>query len=232
MTTQVELARDILQSLIAKSGVREYESPETREAISRAAVEMAAFIWANQNYNPYTGHGNMALPDSALIQTGTEITFKNSGGDAAISVASVANAAGRQSVKADFGATRARFYDVFAAVELAATPTAGSLIDLYLNASSSATAGTDNSANCDGTDAAYAGYSSNLAASVPQLQYIGSLVCTAQATATVQKGYAGRVQIPQRYASLVVVNNSGAAFHSTNTNQSFRFVPVADTIID
>ncbi len=225
MTTLPELTRDILLALLAKSGVREFDDPDFRETITIAALEMAANIWLN------TGN-SMALPDNALIQTGTEITFKNSGGDAAISMASVANAAGRQSVKADFGATRARFYDVFAAVELAATPTAGNLIDLYLNASGSATAGTDNNANTDGTDSAYAGYSSNLAASVPQLIYIGSLVCTTQVTATVQKGYVGRVQVPQRYGSLVVVNNSGAAFHSTNTNQSFRFVPVADVITD
>jgi hypothetical protein len=227
MTTQAELARDFLLALAAKSGVREWEQPETREAMARAAVEMAAFIWANQNWNPY-----MALPDSALIETGTELTFKSSSGSADLTMTSVANAAGRQSTKADFGATRARYYDVFAEVELAATPTAGNLIDLYLNPSGSATAGTDNLANCSGTDAAYAGYSSNLAASVPQLLYIGSLVCTAQATSTVQKGYVGRVQIPQRYASLVVVNNSGAAFHSSATNVVFRFVPVKDTIID
>jgi hypothetical protein len=225
--TQLELARDLALAMLQKSGVREYEQPESREAIARAAVEMAAFIWDNQNWNTY-----MALPDNALIQTGTEIVFKSSGGDAAITMTSVSNGAGRQSVKADFGATRARYYDVFAEVELAATPTAGNLIDVYLNPSGSATAGTDNLANCSGTDASYAGYSSNLTASVPQLQYVGSLVCTAQATATVQVGYVGRVQVPQRYGSIVVVNNSGAAFHSSATNVRFRFVPVADTITD
>ena len=174
----------------------------------------------------------MALPDSILVQTGSEITFKNSGGSAAISLASVANAAGRQSVKADFGANRAAFYDVFMDAEMAATPTAKALIDVWLNASSSATAGTDNQANCDGTDAAYAGYSSNLADSVPQLIYCGSLSCTVQVTATVQKGYVGRVAVPQRYGSIVVVNNSGAAFHSTNTNQQIRFVPVQGVVVD
>lgn len=228
--TQLDLARDLALSFIAKSGVREWEQPESREAIARAAVEMAAFIWANQNWQPYGG--NMALPDNALVQTGTEITFKSSGGTADITMTSVANAAGRQSTKADFGATRARYYDVFAEVELAATPTAGNLIDLYLGPSSSATAGTDNLGNLSGSDAAYTGYSSNLSATVPQLIYIGSLVCTAQATATVQKGYVGRVQVPQRYGILAVVNNSGASFHSSASNVQFRFVPVADTITD
>lgn len=221
-----ELTLAILTELLRKSGVREWDEPEARQALTLAAMEMAANILQNE-----PGF-RMALPDNALIQTGTEIAFKNSGGSAAISLSSVANAAGRQSVKADFGATRARFYDVFAEVELAATPTAGNLIDVYLNPSSSATAGTDNLANCDGTDAAYAGYSSNLAASVPQLIYCGSLVCTTQTTATVQKGFVGRVQVPQRYGSIVVVNNSGAAFHSSNTNNQIRFVPVADVVTD
>lgn len=228
--TQLDLARDLALSFIAKSGVKEWHEPESREAIARAAVEMAAFIWANQNWQPYGG--NMALPDNALVQTGTEITFRSSGGTAAITMTSVANGAGRQSDKADFGATRARYYDVFAEVELAATPTAGNLIDLYLAPTSSGTAGTDNLAGLGGSDAAYSGYSSNLSASVPQLLYVGSLVCTAQATATVQKGYVGRVQVPQQRAQLVVVNNSGAAFHSSALNVVFRFVPVADTITD
>lgn len=226
MTSFPELTRDILLSLITKGGVREWEDSAARQAMTIAAMEMAANILQNEPGS------NMALPDNALIQTGTEVTFKNSGGDAAISVASVANGAARQSVKADFGATRARLYNVRAEVELAATPTAGALIDLYLNPSSSATAGTDNLANCAGTDSAYAGYSSNLTASLPQLIYIGSLVCTTQTTATVQSGFVGQVMLPQRYGSIVVVNNSGAAFHSTNTNQAFRFVPVADTITD
>jgi hypothetical protein len=179
----------------------------------------------------------MALPDNALVQTGAEITFKGSGGDGTINMdkgtaTGVSNGAARQSTKADFGATRARYYDVFAEVELAATPTAGNLIDIYLNPSGSATAGTDNMANCAGTDSDYTGYSSNASASVVQLIYCGSLVCTAQATSTVQKGYVGRVQVPQRYGSIVVFNNSGAAFHTSDTNVVFRFVPVADTITD
>lgn len=226
MTTLPELTRDILLALASKSGVQEWTDVTHREQITLAALEMAANIW-NQ-----TQGSNMALPDSALIQSGTEKTFKSSGGSADITMTSVANAAARQSTKCDFGATRARFYDVFAEVELAATPTAGNLIDLYLNPSSSATAGTDNLGGASGTDAAYAGYSSNLAASVPQLLYIGSLVCTTQATANVQKGYVGRVLVPQRYGSLIVVNNSGAAFHSSATNVVFRFVPVEDVVVD
>jgi len=170
----------------------------------------------------------MALPDYGRIQSAAEKTFKSSGGTAAITMTSVANNAAQQSVKADFGTTRATIYAVYAEVELALTPTAGNEIEVWLNPSSSATAGTDNLGNCSGADALYTGYSSNLDASIKQLHYVGSLVVTAQATATVQKGFVGYARLMQRYGSIVVYNKSGAAFHSAATNVSFRFVPIED----
>lgn len=174
----------------------------------------------------------MALPDYIRVQSGTVKTFKSSGGDAAITMASLANGSFRQSAKLDLGATRAEWYDVFADVEMAATPTAGATVDLYWAPSSSATAGTDNPANVSGTDAAYTGYSSNASAAALQLQNIGALILTAQATSTVQKGYVGRFSPAQRYGSLVVANNGGSAFHSSDTNVQFRLVPVEGVIED
>lgn len=174
----------------------------------------------------------MALPDYFRIQSAAFKTFKSSGGDAAISMASVANAAARQSAKLDLGATRGAFYDVYADVEMAATPTAGNSVDLYWAPSVNATAGTDNPGNVTGTDAAYAGYSSNLTATLPQLQYIGSLTLTAQATATVQKGFVGRFSPAQRYGSLIVVNNGGAAFHTSDANVQFRLAAVEGVVED
>lgn len=223
MPTKSEIALIAALEMIRKSGVRDWEDQPTRQAIAVAANELADLL--------YSGDG-MALPDVIRTQSGTEKTFKSSGGTAVITMTSVANNAARQSDKLDFGASRGRWYDVFAEVELAATPTAGNEIEHYLGPSSSATAGTDNLGGLGGSDAAYSGYSSNLDASIKQLISIGSLVCTAQATATIQKGYVGRVYIPQRYAQLVVYNKSGAAFHSSAANVSFRFVPAEDSIED
>lgn len=174
----------------------------------------------------------MALPDYFRVQSGTIKTFKSSGGDAAITLASLANAAGRQSVKLDLGLTRAAFYDVFLDIEMAATPTAGNSVDGYWAPSVNATAGTDNPANVTGADAAYAGYSSNLTATLPQLQFIGSGILTAQATATVQKLYMGRFSPAQRYGSLVVVNNGGSAVHTSDANCQVRLVPVEGVVED
>ena len=174
----------------------------------------------------------MALPDILRVQSGTIKTVKNSGGTSAITLASLANAAGRQAVKMDLGATRAEVYEVKATFEIAATPTAGNTIDLYWAPSASATAATDNPGNVTGADAAYAGYSSNLTATLPQLQFIGSFVCTAQATATVQAAVVGRFSPADRYGSLVVVNNSGAALHSTETNQAITLTPIEGVVED
>lgn len=141
----------------------------------------------------------------------------------------VANAAARQGVKLDFGATHATRWAVKSLIELAATPTAGNTVDLYLSPSDSATAGTDNAAGCTGTDAAYTGINSNLTASLKLLQYIGSIIVTADPTTTTQQSDAITFRPRARYNSLVVVNNSGAAWVGNNTNTAFTFRPLEET---
>jgi len=147
-----------------------------------------------------------------------------------LDLTSVADAAARQSTKGDLGAIRARAYKVRAAFELAATPTAGDVIELYWAPSQHATAGTGNPGAVSGADSAYAGYSSNLAASVLQLEYIGTFVCTAQTTPTVQVAECGLFVPTERYGSLVVKNESNAAFHSDAVESHVVFDPVFEEI--
>jgi hypothetical protein len=125
----------------------------------------------------------MAITATFRQQVGTAKTFKSSGGTATITLASLANAAARQSTKLDLGATIAPAIAVKADFELA-TPTAGNTIELYWAPSSSATAGTDNPGGVGGTDSAYTGYASNLTPSSQQLTFIGAFICTANATST------------------------------------------------
>lgn len=171
----------------------------------------------------------MAVTAVFREQFATSKTFKSSGGTSAITLASLANNAARQSVKMDLGATIAQLIGVRVDVEMAATPTAGNTIDFYWSPSSNATAGTDNCGNCTGADAAYTGYSANIPDSVKHLQYIGSHICTAQATATVQKSFIGVFIPPHRYGSLVVHNQSGAAFHSSDANCQIVLTPIEST---
>ena len=65
----------------------------------------------------------MALPDFFRIQPGTAFVFRNSGGDAAISFASLANSNGtstgaRQSATIDLGSNWARLWRLSTEFEL------------------------------------------------------------------------------------------------------------------
>lgn len=190
----------------------------------------------------------MALPDSILQVVANPIVFADHAGDFSpasgsslehgtpvdvqMSLAGVANGAARQTAKVDLGANRYPAYRAFGAFELAATPTAGSVIELWWAPSPSATAGNANPGGVSGSDAAYTGYSSNLDASIQQLTKIGDFVCTAQATGTVQVGRCGLLVPAFRYGTLVVYNRSGADFHSDDVEIHIILEPVAPQIQD
>lgn len=221
-----KIATKIAVEMIRKSGVREWDSSAVRLRIINAALEFAyAFSY-------FPGSPIMAITATFRRQTGTVKTWKSSGGDGALTLASLANGSYRQGAKVDLAGaagTFARQWAVFLDTEHAATPTAGATCDVWMAPSSSATAGTDNGGNVSGTDAAYSGYSSDAANSVPQLQFVGSLFMAARATTTVQKGFVGIFEPVQRYVSPVILNNAGSAFHSSDSNCQLRLVPIEDT---
>jgi hypothetical protein len=171
----------------------------------------------------------VAITATFRQQTGTAKTVKSSAGDGTITLASLANGSYRQSTKVDLGATFAREYRVVLNLEFAATPTNGNYVTVWANGSSSATAATDNRANCSGSDQAYTGYSSNASASVEHLQFVGQNKVTAQATATVQSIELGVWCPVARYNSFVILNSSGAAIHSSDANCVLTLSPVEGT---
>lgn len=186
----------------------------------------------------------MALPDSAKIVVGTPIVvadstdYTNSQGLGArtdqIDLTSLAAGAARQSDKIDFTANIDLEYVLSAAVEWATAPAAGETVDFYIGWSSSATAGTNNPGGLGGADSAYTGYSANLDDSLKQLQYIGSMVATVQATGTVQIDTAVSTFTPRlRYGTLVVVNNSAAdALHTDAAESAVALTPLTTQIQD
>ena len=130
--------------------------------------------------------------------------------DVEMNVGALANLAYWQSAKFDFGENRALSYAVRMVTKLAATPTAGNTIDIWLSPSQSATAGTANAGGASGANATYTGYSSNAAASVKQLQELPSGVVTTQTTMQIIE--CGRFSPTERYGSLVLLNGAGSAF--------------------
>jgi len=147
-----------------------------------------------------------------------------------IILAGLADGAAAQSAKVDLGEKRAEVYKVRAAFEMAATPVSGDVIELYWASSSSSTAANGNAGGVTGASGTYAGYSANLAASVKQLDFIGVFVCTVQTTATVQVAEVGMFTPSERYGSLVVKNESAAAFHSDDVESHVVFDPIVPEV--
>ena len=150
--------------------------------------------------------------------------------DVQMDLTSLANGSYRQSAKFDFGANWSIEYFARLAVEIAATPTAGNTIGLYLAYSDSATAGTGNAAGISGSDAAYTGYSSNADAAILQLDLVSLFTVTAQATTTVQVIDGWTFRPKARYASAVILNESGAALHSDAVEMHVVLNPLVDEI--
>jgi hypothetical protein len=225
----LQLRKEIYLALVAKSGVREWEQPVNHAALWTAAIDAADGLLGITEEE-----STMALPDYFKVSEGTAKTIKSSAGSAAITLASLANgngttAGGRQAASLDLGANWAQRWRLECNFELAATPTAGNAINLFASWNSATGAG---DGNTSGSDAAYTGYSNNIDAATKQLEFLGAHICTAQATATVQKSLVGIIFPKGRWLNLVVDNRSGAAFHSTDTNQVITLTPLEESIED
>ncbi len=188
------------------------------------------------------------MPNEVLLKVGTQISFADHAGDFApaagttletgtptdvdLATASLANGSAVNSDKVDLGATRAAAYSVDAALEFAATPTAGFGVEMYWSGSPNSTAANGNPGKPDGVDGAYTGDGGGtVAESVRQMQWIGTFVCTDLATGTgVQVAHVGIFSPAHRYGQLVMVNNSGAAIHSDDVENHVVFTPIIDEV--
>lgn len=165
-----------------------------------------------------------------LFETGTPITWKNSGGTYTITLASLAAAAARQGVKGDLGAKRAVRWSVRVAINMDVAPVNGAVVEIYWSSSSSATAGTDNAGGCSGADAAYTGSAGGLVAQTKyQLQMIGVMPMTADADTVVQVMEFAFYPL-SRYGMPVVVNSTAQAFEGDEDSHCLTFTPLNEEI--
>jgi hypothetical protein len=150
--------------------------------------------------------------------------------DVEMQMASVTDGAACQSDQVDLGASRPQKFDVSACLEFAATPNAGDIVELYWAPSPDGTAANGNPGGVSGSKGAYTGDSSNLAAAVKQLQYIGPFICTEVATSEdVQIANVGVLKPKHRYGTLVMKDESGANMHSDDVEMHIVFDPIVDT---
>jgi hypothetical protein len=143
--------------------------------------------------------------------------------DVQLDLEGLADSAYRQGAKMDFSVDGASnelvdFCTVTAALELAATPTDGDVVYLYMAWSNSGTAAQANPAGASGSDAAYTGYSTDADDAIKQADLVATLVVVdSWLTPNVQIIDGGSFVPRARYGCPIVRNESGAAFASTDT---------------
>lgn len=188
------------------------------------------------------------MPNEILQKVGTQIRFFVTGSfspadngtnwtigtptDVVLTLASLADGAGRQSNKVDLGATRAAAYELLGCVDFTGeTPTAGERVDYYWAPSTSITAANGNVAGNSGVDGAApdgALGSITLAEFLKQCVFIGSLIV--HDGAVVQNGFVGILYPTSRYGQLIVVNESGDAFEADDVEMHQVLNPIVDEV--
>lgn len=164
------------------------------------------------------------MSNEVLVKQGTSKVWKKTGGDYAITLASLANDAGRCGVKGDLGATFAPRYEVTLELNMDVAPTAGNVIELYWAASHD---GSTFPGGASGTDAVYKPGEED--EWKKQLLLIGCLVVTNDAEAVVQT----QVFVfspPARYGCPVVVNKTGQALDESDASHKITFTPLIDEV--
>ena len=147
-----------------------------------------------------------------------------------IDLTSLADGAARQSAKIDFTALRAAAFNVACSFEVDVAPVSGTTIDIYFAPSISATAGNENPGGIVGADGAYTGTAGDsLADSLKQLDFIGSVICSADADPVMQN-QSFTYSPHARYGTLVVFNQSGQAFVADAAQMYVIFEPIIDEV--
>jgi len=171
--------------------------------------------------------------DGDFVGGATKTSLEVSPTDVQIALASVADDAGRESDKFDFGPNRAPKYSIMASFEFAATPGSGGTVELYLAPSPldhTTNAANGNPMNIDGVDAAAPSGIGTLDELIAACKPIGTFICTDDATTNVQTAYCGTFTPPERYGILIVYNKSGAAFHSDDVECHIVFNPIIPNV--
>ncbi len=186
------------------------------------------------------------MPTEILIKTGaTQISFADHatdfiGGaakttvelsptsDVQIDLTSLGDGSARESAKIDLGAVRAARYNVMATFEFAVAPVTGDLVELYWAPSPISTPANGNPMSIDGVDAVSPSGFSTLDELIAVCQFIGTFVCSADATTTIQTGHVGVFSPAERHGILIVKNESNQAMVADAVEANVVFNPIVD----
>ena len=179
---------------------------------------VAGFLFSNSTEYNATDLGDLENTDTAPTAVQLDLGGTVTAGTA------------RQSTKCTLPAARAPSYLVTASIEFATPPVSGETVDFYWSTSHSATAGKGNMGQTTGVDGAYDGGAATFAEGLKQLIFIGSLVCTADATTFIQTAEIGVLSPPDRFGNLVVHNNTSDDYHSDAVEMAVAFDPIIPDI--
>jgi len=167
------------------------------------------------------------MPTEILVKQGTAKVWKASGGDCAITLAGLADNAGRMGQKADLAGASGRFAGRWAmTVELNmdAAPLAGNVVEVYWAPSRD---NTTFPGGVTGSDGPYEPGEED--EWKKQLMLVGCLVLTADAESVVQT-QVFEFSPPCSYGCPVIVNKSGQALEGDDDSHRITLVPLVDEI--
>lgn len=206
-----DIALEILKVLLPKSGVREWEEPDKRTALTLAACEMAATILS---------YGEPEMATDFYIDHGTTIVFGSEvGDDVAWSTENISNGAGRQATLYDLGAdgtARPEAYRYRFHTQAQASPTAGNSCELYMKTSDGTHPDNDDGA----TDAAVS--ASN---KLKNLDVLKPAICD-EAAANIEFVSKGIIRLPHRYCAPVLWNALGSAITNDAAETKLHLTPI------
>lgn len=170
-------------------------------------------IWAdNADFNP-----------AANTSLGTTENYQ-------LDLTSLASGSARMGAKGDFGENRAGMYAVFLRWESdGSAPTAGGAVDVYWSPSISATAANDNPGGVTGSDGAWPADGAEDEWAL-QLNLIGSLIVTNDASTVMIQCINPAWSPPTRYGSPVVDNNTSQAHLNDAVEAALYFVPITEAV--
>ena len=210
--TFAELTLEIVRELIKRSGVREWEDQEARQAITMAAMEMASNILSNEVA--------FSMSNEAYVNHGTAVVFGSEAGDnVAWSTEGIADGAGRQATLYDQGAegtARPLYWQYRIYCQAQATPTVGNELEVYLKTSDGSHPDNDDG----GTDAAVSAEDK-----LKNLIRLRSPIVD-QAAGNIEFVAHGIIEIPERYFAPVLWNSMGAATTADAAETKAVFTPI------
>lgn len=150
-----------------------------------------------------------------------DVTWRDTGGSALLTLTSVGSGAGRQGARHDFGSgSIAREYEWSAYLQLVATPTLGELIYVYWKWDNGTQAGND-----DGTGDIVVSSIDKLR----NLELLGAIEID-QATADIEMTANGVLTLKSQQGSPVFWNAAAVALTSTAAEHGFSLTPIVPEI--